>query len=362
MAENAFNVFKSLLDAIQINDIGDIESIVRKIDLGRMKSMVKMFEILLMHGMRYDAKDSLIKVTNLFHTRNKELTDVSIMAMYVSGNYVYSDTVLPYMNELYPTKWNALFIGLDVAKTGDVILMYKAITKLISAMPMVEDHVWKTLYQRCTEIGAQECLQPLAYAISQKQGGQTDKDRSDHNHNYFSKTQVPPKKIFYIPEYYSEEEMNRAYNNTTLENKYVDKVNDALRRHRFSKIVDDPKDDKYISTVLGPSNPYVNSVAEPKYDIDARYGGTRMLIYEYNEFLPEWENDDEWVGICDQCHKRVDTIWLATRMPLPLGGWRHWFCSWRCTKEWSTLNEEGDDVVQILINDIISSKVKVQVR
>jgi len=142
----------------------------------------------------------------------------------------------------------------------------------------------------------------------------------------------------------------------------MDKVNEALRKTRFMKRIKDDNLDKLVTTVLGPSNHFVNDFSDPSYDIGARYGGCRMLITIYNEFASEEDNDDLFKGYCDYCLKAVPTIWNAVRMPMSLGGWRYWYCSWKCTRKWAKKYERDYDIILSLIKSYATQTPKVQVR
>ncbi len=234
---------------------------------------------------------------------------------------------------------------------------------LIKHLPRTDGSSWKVLYQEALNVGASSSLRPLMIKVAETSEPQTAEQRKDHNYNYYSgKSVIPHDDIFDIPEYYGEQKDKIPHDDDVRDNKYVEIVNDSLKRNRFVSVIVNKKDDKYITTVLGPSNPYVNDVSDPQFDIDARYGGTRMLFTIRNEFLIEADNDDVWIGVCDQCLRKIENVWRAVRMPVPLGGWRYWFCSWKCVVNYAIDNEVEVDGIVSLVKSFRGAGVKIQIR
>jgi hypothetical protein len=92
--------------------------------------------------------------------------------------------------------------------------------------------------------------------------------------------------------------------------------------------------------ILGPVNPIVEGDFTQQDHICFKYGGCRMFYcncYESDWLNPEDEtrpyypNVPLWfTGICEECGREVEKRCYAVRRPLPQGGWRGTYCSWKC--------------------------------
>lgn len=366
MTSRTLDLVSQILDSIQIDNDEIVLSLFNSFDINKLEKIYIMFEILMLHGIRYQANRCLKLITDEFIGYNDEVSEINFISLYASRGLRYTGNVFVYMNNLYAEKWNPLFVGIGVSKMSDEGAMFIAMKMLLKYMQGTDVSVWKVLRQTCIDIGASTSLDPLAIRIAELGGLHSDeredeKSVKDHTYNYYSKTKTPDDRLFDIPEYYGD------YNKRTLpehvvETKYMQMANDALRKTRFMKRIEDRNLDRIVTTVLGPSNHFVNDDSNSITDIDARYGGSRMLVYVYNEFLIDEDNDDPWKGHCYQCLTKIDSIWDAVRMPLPLGGWREWFCSWSCAEKRSKETQTNTDIIESLIDSIKKGTPKVQVR
>lgn len=81
--------------------------------------------------------------------------------------------------------------------------------------------------------------------------------------------------------------------------------------------------------LYGPSNRY----PFPDSD-DLRNYRDRMLQCDYFEVDPLTGETQGYKGVCWQCSYHIRHKWYAVRAPLLGGGWKGWFCNWKCVTEW----------------------------
>lgn len=98
--------------------------------------------------------------------------------------------------------------------------------------------------------------------------------------------------------------------------------------------------------IMGPVNRMVNDKLN-REDFCSKYGGCRMLTCIHFETQEDDEIDSlnledilYWFrGACDNCHHRIRRSEYAVRLPLALGGWQGCYCSWKCVRDGSILDE-----------------------
>lgn len=102
--------------------------------------------------------------------------------------------------------------------------------------------------------------------------------------------------------------------------------------------------------LFGPVNPYysLNNLS------DTDLNNPRMLLigkYDYdNNELEDTKYNDWFTGSCEKCEKRIRRRWHALRRPVPYGGWKGCFCSWKCIRLYLDENMEDPDLDYILVN------------
>ena len=103
-------------------------------------------------------------------------------------------------------------------------------------------------------------------------------------------------------------------------------VNEYLMAEAFTN--------KEYFRMFGPALPF-GSI----YEIENRYGGSRMLLSEEKErtdsdFDPATLAISTWFkGSCDKCFRKIRRKYHAIRRPLMYGGWLGCFCSVECVRD-----------------------------
>ena len=97
---------------------------------------------------------------------------------------------------------------------------------------------------------------------------------------------------------------------------------------------------------LGPSHPIIGygGVIETN-DVEDSYGGSRMFLSnifrDYDESGHVLDDDDEWyVGYCQQCNLKLRARHHALRMPIEGGGWMGCYCSFKCVRDYVTVDNQ----------------------
>ncbi len=88
------------------------------------------------------------------------------------------------------------------------------------------------------------------------------------------------------------------------------------------------EDDIWLYRLYGPPNTQFYPTTE-----ETRVGGARMFssVLFDNDF-DSGITSDWFVGFCLQCNLRIRRRWHAMRIPVPGGGWRGCYCSWKCAR------------------------------
>lgn len=107
--------------------------------------------------------------------------------------------------------------------------------------------------------------------------------------------------------------------------------NKVLLTHNILHLQWDPDLFRYY----GPCHPFLSPDPE-----SVKLGGSRMF------FAREYDHDEDrgtfdwFTGHCEMCMSRIRRRWHSVRKPMPVGGWKGNFCSWKCCRE-SVLPEES---------------------
>jgi hypothetical protein len=100
-------------------------------------------------------------------------------------------------------------------------------------------------------------------------------------------------------------------------------------------------EDKELLTYFGPSNVQVDAILTTDHEC-CKYGGCRMLLcrcferydFDDDEDVVDEDPNLEWfAGYCLQCRLTILHKWYALRLPIPTGGWKGTYCSFKCLRE-----------------------------
>jgi hypothetical protein len=113
--------------------------------------------------------------------------------------------------------------------------------------------------------------------------------------------------------------------------------------------------DRLLFWTFGPSNPLLNQ----NLNLDtpsARYGGSRMLLFELYDYDEENDYIQDWfTGSCRQCLLRIRNRWDALRKPGSMGGWKYCYCSFECIRKDHEETELQEDRIDILTSKLIDA-------
>nr|QBK89612.1 MAG: putative transmembrane protein [Pithovirus LCPAC001] len=123
--------------------------------------------------------------------------------------------------------------------------------------------------------------------------------------------------------------------------KHISKMSPIERYNLISPFLEDKikiKDKVYFQA-YGPSNPF----RFPSED-DMKDSRDRMLQCNYFEINPDTLESSSFEGSCWMCKDHIKYKWYSVRAPIPNGGWKGWFCSWKCTAKWIKEVNEYEDI------------------
>jgi len=141
---------------------------------------------------------------------------------------------------------------------------------------------------------------------------------------------------------YSLEEMINIIKTKAKEDKLalvnLDLIKDKLKSLNYSQQLDlihpfleetEIEKNKLAFRLYGPSNRYPFPDEE-----DLKDYRDRMLQCDYFEIDPDTGEKEIYRGVCWQCSLHLKHKWYAVRAPLLGGGWKGWFCNWKCCTDW----------------------------
>ena len=89
------------------------------------------------------------------------------------------------------------------------------------------------------------------------------------------------------------------------------------------------EDDIWLYRLYGPPNSQFYPTTEETSIGGARMFSSVLFDNDYDSGI----TSDWFLGFCLQCDFRIRRRWHAVRIPVPGGGWRGCYCSWKCSRE-----------------------------